>query len=400
MEQKLKDLAIPPTGTSFELQQTVRPRRPSQGNIQQSRPPSLPPQPESASADAPPQMRRPANFKDFDASAVVPADTKAIAAEFAAQHRPELEFLNDIQGRIDKEEKRGENVDASGLAELHNELWNYTSGLPNNFKALRAKVTDRHFARFHTSLDMDQKISDMKWGTVRGGLVNGADSFINNVLLTYIVSAFAGAAAGEEAGSAMARNKVQFQKGLSEAEFDALYGTEERCQDAVFGWRWPAGFVCPACGGQGYSVIKTRMLYQCTACRRQTSLIAQDKPDEARPVAEEAIRLLERTGGLFLRICLELWALLGALEGRHPAAALLRGYVNACFAASGEVREPVDQEIADRLAGVLAAAMPADQIKASATEGAQWSEQQAVAFAIHHLVARDSSLSTLWRVPA
>ena len=27
----------------------------------------------------------------------------------------------------------------------------------------------------------------------------------------------------------MARNKVQFQKGLSEAEFDELYGTEERC---------------------------------------------------------------------------------------------------------------------------------------------------------------------------
>ena len=27
----------------------------------------------------------------------------------------------------------------------------------------------------------------------------------------------------------MARNKVQFQKGLSEAQFDELYGTEERC---------------------------------------------------------------------------------------------------------------------------------------------------------------------------
>ena len=27
----------------------------------------------------------------------------------------------------------------------------------------------------------------------------------------------------------MARNKVQFQKGLSEAEFDELYGTKERC---------------------------------------------------------------------------------------------------------------------------------------------------------------------------
>ncbi len=39
-------------------------------------------------------------------------------------------------------------------------------------------------------------------------------------------------------------------------------------------WRWPSGFVCPVCGGQDHSLVKTRGLYQCTACRRQTSLIA------------------------------------------------------------------------------------------------------------------------------
>jgi hypothetical protein len=72
----------------------------------------------------------------------------------------------------------------------------------------------------------------------------------------------------------MARNGVQFQKGLSEAEFDALYGTEERCRAAVFAWRWPDGFVCPGCGGRGHCVIKTRALYQCRSCRRQASLIA------------------------------------------------------------------------------------------------------------------------------
>jgi len=72
----------------------------------------------------------------------------------------------------------------------------------------------------------------------------------------------------------MARNKVQFQKGLSEAQFDDLYGAEDRCRDAVFRWRWPSGFVCPVCGGQQHSIVKTRGLYQCTACRRQTSLIA------------------------------------------------------------------------------------------------------------------------------
>ena len=72
----------------------------------------------------------------------------------------------------------------------------------------------------------------------------------------------------------MARNKVQFQKGLSEAQFAVLYGTEALCRAVVFGWRWPAGFVCPLCGGKRHSVVKTRALYQCTACRRQTSLIA------------------------------------------------------------------------------------------------------------------------------
>ena len=72
----------------------------------------------------------------------------------------------------------------------------------------------------------------------------------------------------------MARNSVQFQKGLSEAGFDELYGSEDRCREAVFGWRWPHGFVCPGCGGRKHCVINTRALYQCTSCRRQTSLIA------------------------------------------------------------------------------------------------------------------------------
>src|SRR3974377_75199 len=72
----------------------------------------------------------------------------------------------------------------------------------------------------------------------------------------------------------MARNKVQFQKGLSEAQFAVLYGTEDQCWEAVMRWRWPSGFVCPVCAGEHHSFVKTRALYQCTACRRQTSVIA------------------------------------------------------------------------------------------------------------------------------
>src|ERR1700693_6095395 len=72
----------------------------------------------------------------------------------------------------------------------------------------------------------------------------------------------------------MARNKVQFQKGLSEAQFAVLYGTEAQCREAVMRWRWPSGFVCPVCGGKRHSLVQTRALYQCTASRRQTSVIA------------------------------------------------------------------------------------------------------------------------------
>jgi len=46
----------------------------------------------------------------------------------------------------------------------------------------------------------------------------------------------------------MARNKVQYQKGLSEDEFERQYGSEEQCRAAVVKWRWPDGFVCPECG--------------------------------------------------------------------------------------------------------------------------------------------------------
>ena len=46
----------------------------------------------------------------------------------------------------------------------------------------------------------------------------------------------------------MARNPVQFQKGISLNEFLSLYATEDQCFDALYQWRWPNGFLCPHCG--------------------------------------------------------------------------------------------------------------------------------------------------------
>ena len=61
----------------------------------------------------------------------------------------------------------------------------------------------------------------------------------------------------------MARNPVQFQKGISLNAFLSLYGTEDQCFDALYQWRWPNGFLCPHCGhGSGPSSPREK------GCRR------------------------------------------------------------------------------------------------------------------------------------
>lgn len=70
----------------------------------------------------------------------------------------------------------------------------------------------------------------------------------------------------------MKKNPIQFQKGVSLTDFMKQYGTESQCAEALFHARWPSGFQCPGCGGHRHSTIKSRNLYQCTTCHRQTSL--------------------------------------------------------------------------------------------------------------------------------
>ena len=74
----------------------------------------------------------------------------------------------------------------------------------------------------------------------------------------------------------MAMNHVQFQPGLSMAEFLNRYGSEDKCEAALAAARWPQGFVCPACGcaAHGVFVRSSRHYWQCTACRHQCSVIS------------------------------------------------------------------------------------------------------------------------------
>jgi ribosomal protein L37AE/L43A len=70
---------------------------------------------------------------------------------------------------------------------------------------------------------------------------------------------------------AMARNPVQFQKGLSLMEFNRRYGTDDQCHAALVAMRWPGGFECPYCKGHKHSYSAARRIFQCSACRVQTS---------------------------------------------------------------------------------------------------------------------------------
>jgi transposase-like protein len=72
----------------------------------------------------------------------------------------------------------------------------------------------------------------------------------------------------------MARNPVQFQRGMSVATFLQRYGSEEQCHDALIAMRWPSGFECPSCGGRAHSYCKPRRLFQCSACGHQASVKA------------------------------------------------------------------------------------------------------------------------------
>jgi len=64
----------------------------------------------------------------------------------------------------------------------------------------------------------------------------------------------------------MKTNRVQFQPGLSMAEFMDRYRSEEQCEAALIESRWPSGFACPACGcGQSSSFRREgRLYFQCS----------------------------------------------------------------------------------------------------------------------------------------
>ena len=57
-------------------------------------------------------------------------------------------------------------------------------------------------------------------------------------------------------------------------QFRLRFPNDEACLRYLVETRWPDGFRCPACGAEGGWFMRRRGLWQCRACRRQTSVTA------------------------------------------------------------------------------------------------------------------------------
>ena len=55
-------------------------------------------------------------------------------------------------------------------------------------------------------------------------------------------------------------------------EFRTRFGAEDACRAELFRLRFPKGFVCPKCGCTEYYPVRARNVFQCRACRHQTSV--------------------------------------------------------------------------------------------------------------------------------
>src|SRR3954452_22247116 len=56
--------------------------------------------------------------------------------------------------------------------------------------------------------------------------------------------------------------------------FLARFGTDQQCREYLFKARWPEGFRSAACGHDDAYTLRTKIVYECVACRKQHSLLA------------------------------------------------------------------------------------------------------------------------------
>ncbi len=132
-------------------------------------------------------------------------------------------------------------------------------------------------------------------------------------------------------------NRIQFQPGLSLAEFLAAFGTEAACARALRRARWPSGFVCARCGHDHASRFRRfgQIYWQCSGCHAQTSLHA---------------------GTVFAssKLPLRTWflALYLLTHSKNGLSALaLKRHLGVCYRSAWRMKHKLMQAMTDREAG-------------------------------------------------
>jgi ISXO2-like transposase domain/Transposase zinc-ribbon domain len=132
----------------------------------------------------------------------------------------------------------------------------------------------------------------------------------------------------------MGMNRVQFQKGLSLAEFIERYGSEEACEQALFNSRWPQGWCCPRCGCDLSCCFyrDARKYWKCYLCGHQTTLVS---------------------GTLFAatKLALSKWflALYLLTQTKNSVSALeLMRHLGVCYRTAWRVKHKLMQAMAER----------------------------------------------------
>ena len=116
-------------------------------------------------------------------------------------------------------------------------------------------------------------------------------------------------------------------------------------------------------------------------------LLSADRLGDARPFAEEALsRLQGEEPSLNLRMCLQMWALIAALEEAFPQSARLIAWVDAAYGQSGSTRNRWEQRSYERLLALLRSHLAQGEIEALAAEGTRWGPGQAVNFTFERIV--------------
>lgn len=64
------------------------------------------------------------------------------------------------------------------------------------------------------------------------------------------------------------------QETMTLKKLQQKFDSEQACREHLFQIRWPNGFRCPKCQHESFYFLDSRKLYQCCACRHQTSVTA------------------------------------------------------------------------------------------------------------------------------